>query len=129
MAMEALDKARAIGAKTERERDWIEAIGAYYKDNDTLPLDDRVLAYTKALERMTVKYPEDFEVWVYYALMLQTSGAVNDILIKIGLIHTPIDWLSNPSLAIWSLMIAYRALQTLLFAALWRGRRWAKIRV
>lgn len=31
--------------------------------------------------------------------------------------------------AIWSLMIAYRALQTLLFAALWRSRRWAKIRV
>jgi hypothetical protein len=27
-ASETLDKARAIGAKTQRERDWIEAIGA-----------------------------------------------------------------------------------------------------
>jgi hypothetical protein len=42
MAMEALDKARAIGAKTERERDWIDSIGAYYQDNDKVPLDDRL---------------------------------------------------------------------------------------
>jgi len=40
-----------------------------------------------------------------WSLMLQTSGAVNDVLMKIGLIHHPIDWLSNPSLAIWSLML------------------------
>ena len=77
-AMEALEKARAIGAKTERERDWIEAIGAYYKDNDKLPLEERVRAYTKALERMTAKYPDDFEVRVFYALMLQTDAPKDD---------------------------------------------------
>ena len=31
-AWEALEKARAIGAKTQRERDWIEALSAYYRD-------------------------------------------------------------------------------------------------
>ena len=77
-AMESLEKARAIGAKTERERDWIDAIGAYYKDSDTVPLDVRIAAYTKALERMTVKYPDDFEVWVFYALMLQSSAPKDD---------------------------------------------------
>lgn len=40
-----------------------------------------------------------------WSLMLQTVGAVNSVLEKIGLIHHPIDWLSNPKLAIWSLMI------------------------
>src|SRR5881394_3180611 len=50
-ATEALEKARALGAKTQRERDWIEAIGAYYKDVDTVPIDDRLVAYAKALER------------------------------------------------------------------------------
>ncbi|OZB48131.1 MAG: sugar ABC transporter permease [Cellulomonas sp. 14-74-6] len=40
-----------------------------------------------------------------WSLMLQTAGAVNDVLIKIGLIHHPIDWLSDPRLAIWSLML------------------------
>ncbi len=33
-AWEALEKARAIGAKTQRERDWIEALSAYYRDHD-----------------------------------------------------------------------------------------------
>src|SRR5947209_28332 len=31
-AQAALDEARRIGAKTERERDYIEAVGAYYDD-------------------------------------------------------------------------------------------------
>jgi hypothetical protein len=30
-AWAALEKARAIGAKTQRERDWIEALSAYYR--------------------------------------------------------------------------------------------------
>jgi tetratricopeptide (TPR) repeat protein len=77
-AVESLERARRIGAKTERERDWIEAIGAYYADHEKLPLEARLVAYTKALERMTVRYPDDFEVWVYYALMLQSSAPKDD---------------------------------------------------
>ena len=41
-AWEALEKARAIGAKTQRERDWIEAMSAYYRDHDKVPVDDRL---------------------------------------------------------------------------------------
>ena len=74
----ALDKARAVGAKSARETDWIEAIGAYYRDFDTVALDRRLAAYTAALERMTVRYPDDFEAWTYYALMLQASAPRND---------------------------------------------------
>jgi hypothetical protein len=29
----ALEKAREIGAKTQRERDWIEALSAYYRSS------------------------------------------------------------------------------------------------
>jgi len=77
-ASEALDKGRAAGAKTERERDWIEAIGAYYRDHDKVPLNTRIAAYTKAMEQMTQKYPDDFEAWTYYALTLQASAPKND---------------------------------------------------
>jgi raffinose/stachyose/melibiose transport system permease protein len=38
-----------------------------------------------------------------WSLMLQTSGAVNDILTKVGLPNA--DWLSDPNVALWSLMI------------------------
>ncbi|MGN8244589.1 carbohydrate ABC transporter permease [Cellulomonas soli] len=40
-----------------------------------------------------------------WSLMLQTNGAVNDLLTKIGLESWTVDWLSNPDVAIWSLMI------------------------
>ena len=77
-AWEALERARAIGAKTERERDWIEALSAYYHDHDKVSVDDRLLAYTKAMEQMTQRYPDDFEAWAYYALMLQASAPKTD---------------------------------------------------
>ena len=38
-----------------------------------------------------------------WSLMLQTNGAVNGVLTKLGL--PTVDWLSNPDVAIWSLMI------------------------
>jgi len=77
-AVEALDRARTIGAKTPRERDWIEAIGAYYRGHETTPLGLRLTAYTQAMEQMTRRYPDDFEAWTYYALTLQASAPKND---------------------------------------------------
>ncbi|MGM1017497.1 MAG: carbohydrate ABC transporter permease [Actinomycetota bacterium] len=40
-----------------------------------------------------------------WSLMLQTSGAVNGFLEKIGLADWTVDWLSDPDVAIWSLMV------------------------
>ncbi len=77
-AWAALEKARAVGAKTQRERDWIEAIAAYYRDHDSVPLSTRLAAYTRAMEQMTQRYPDDFEAWTYYALTLQASAPKND---------------------------------------------------
>ena len=44
-------------------------------------------------------------VGVGWSLMLQTTGAVNDLLIKMGLPDWTVDWLSDPDIAIWSLML------------------------
>jgi tetratricopeptide (TPR) repeat protein len=78
MAWEALEKAQAIGAKTPRERDWIDALSAYYRDYDKVPVDTRLLAYTRAMEQLTQRYPDDFEAWVFYALTLQASAPKAD---------------------------------------------------
>jgi len=40
-----------------------------------------------------------------WGLMLQTSGAINDLLSKIGLPGWAVDWLSDPDVAIWSLLV------------------------
>jgi hypothetical protein len=76
-AWEVLEKAKGE-AKTQRERDWIEALSAYYRDHDNVSVDARLLAYTKALEQMTQRYPDDFEAWAYYALTLQASAPKTD---------------------------------------------------
>ncbi|HEV7948260.1 MAG TPA: sugar ABC transporter permease, partial [Glaciihabitans sp.] len=40
-----------------------------------------------------------------WSLMLQTNGAVNGFMEKIGLGDLTQDWLSNPDIAIWTLMV------------------------
>ena len=77
-AWEALEKARGIGAKTQRERDWIEALSAYYRDHDKVALNTRLLAYNNAMEQMTQRYPDDYEAQVFYALTLQASAPTTD---------------------------------------------------
>jgi tetratricopeptide (TPR) repeat protein len=77
-AWEMLEKARAAGAKTERERDWIEALSAYFRDHEKIPIETRMLAYNNAMERITHRYPNDAEAWTFYALTLQASAPKDD---------------------------------------------------
>jgi tetratricopeptide (TPR) repeat protein len=76
---DALEKARAAGVKTQRERDWIEALSAYFRDHDKVPVDARLVAYNAAMERMAQRYPDDYEVRAYYALTLQASAQKSDV--------------------------------------------------
>jgi len=73
---EAVEKAKSIGPKTERERDYIAAIGNYYKDWEKLDHQTRVLAYEKSMEQVYVRYPEDSEAAVFYALALDEAVTV-----------------------------------------------------
>jgi hypothetical protein len=77
-AWEALEKARAIGAKTQRERDWIDALSAYYGDHEKTPVNTRLAAYKAAMEQVAQRYPEDYEAQVFYALTLQAAAAPAD---------------------------------------------------
>src|SRR5258708_15621127 len=72
--LEAVEKGKAIGAKTERERDWLTAIELYYKDYDKVDQTQRGLAYEKAMERLAQKYPDDPEAAVFYALALNDTA-------------------------------------------------------
>src|SRR5437588_4961017 len=78
-AWAALEKAREIGAKTERERGWIDALRAYFRDHDKVDVDTRLRAYNKAMEQMAQRYPDDYEVQVVYALTLQASASKTDL--------------------------------------------------
>src|SRR3954451_24291149 len=75
---EAVEKGKAIGAKTERERDWLAAIERYYKDYDKVDQTERGLAYERAMETLIQRYPDDPEAAIFYALALNETAQHSD---------------------------------------------------
>src|SRR5258705_426325 len=74
----AIAKGRTDGAKSQRERDYIEALGVMYADHEKVDHRTRVVAYAKAMEGLAQKYPKDDEAQIHYALALNTSAAPSD---------------------------------------------------
>lgn len=78
-AWELLEKARAVEVKSERERMWLDAIRAYFRNHESVPVEQRLSAYNDAMRRLAERFPEDFEAQVYYALTLQASAPKSDL--------------------------------------------------
>jgi predicted Zn-dependent protease len=74
----AVQKAKAIGGKTQRERDYIATIEVFYKDADRIGYATRLRAYTDALEKLHRKYPDDREAEIFYAYALTALGSPID---------------------------------------------------
>ena len=66
----AIKKAVAADAKTEREKDYIDAVLAFYTDADKRDHRTRAGAYAAAMEGIYRKYPDDREAAAFYALSL-----------------------------------------------------------
>ena len=71
--LEAVEKGEAIGAKTQRERDWLAALKEFYKDFETVDQDTRSKNYEKAMEALAKKYPNDVEAKIFWALALNET--------------------------------------------------------
>jgi tetratricopeptide (TPR) repeat protein len=71
--LDAVEKGEALGAKTERERDWLAAIKTFYKDFDKVDQDTRTRNYEKAMEALARKYPTDVEAKIFHALALNET--------------------------------------------------------
>ena len=71
--LDAVEKGKALGAKTQRERDWLAAIETFYKDFDTVDQETRTRNYAQAMEALTKKYPQDVEAKIFYALALNET--------------------------------------------------------
>ena len=78
LGLAAIEKAKAIGAKTQRERDFINAMAAFYTDFDKVDHRTRVLAYLKAMEGVAQAYPNDDEAQILYAIELNVAAPPSD---------------------------------------------------
>jgi tetratricopeptide (TPR) repeat protein len=69
----AVGRAKAAGAKSQRELDYISAIEAFYKDSDKVDHKTRAVAFEKAMEALSQRYPSDREASIFYALALNAT--------------------------------------------------------
>lgn len=77
----AVMRAKQIGAKTARERAYIDAIGQFYDDWEKVDHPTRAARYERAMEQLYKRYPADREAGLFYALALNSTA----------LAETPID--------------------------------------
>jgi tetratricopeptide (TPR) repeat protein len=78
LGLAAIEKGQAMGAKTERERDYIDALSAMYVDYDKVPHQARVQSYLKKMEALAAKYPDDDEAQIFYAITLNVAASPAD---------------------------------------------------
>jgi hypothetical protein len=71
---EAIQRALATHANTERERAYIEALAVFYKDWQTVDHASRAKAYERALANVCERYPDDDEAAIFHALQLVAIG-------------------------------------------------------
>jgi hypothetical protein len=69
----ALDAARKAGLKTQREKDYVEALQVFYTDHDKLNYRSRAQAFEKAMEKVAQSHANDTEARILHALFLSAT--------------------------------------------------------
>ena len=76
---EAAQKAVQMGAKSERDRAYVDAAVALFKDYATVPNKPRMVAYEQALQGIVTKFPADTEGQIFHALYMTANAAPTDL--------------------------------------------------
>jgi tetratricopeptide (TPR) repeat protein len=72
-AQEAIERGRAIGAKTERERLFIEAVAQYYDRFAERAHGARMKSLSDAFENVAKRFPDDDEAQIFSAIYLTAT--------------------------------------------------------
>lgn len=75
--LELIQKAQTIKARTQRERDYVDALGRFYAPKGEYK--DHSHAYGDAMKRVSEKYASDHEAEVFYALALLSSAGGDEM--------------------------------------------------
>src|SRR5262249_48446116 len=74
----AIDRAKAAGSKTERERGFVDAVSRLYAGADARDQSARVVSYRDAMAALSARYPDDAEAEIFYALALTAAEEPTD---------------------------------------------------
>ena len=78
LGRQSAERGKELGAKTERERAYLAAVGKLYGDFEGTPQQVRLLAYRDAMGDVAAKYPQDHEAQIFYALALAVAEDPGD---------------------------------------------------
>ena len=70
---EILETARRTGLKSQRERDYVDALAVFFRDADKRDHRSRAKALEAAMEQLMQRYPQDKEAATLYALVLSAN--------------------------------------------------------
>jgi len=73
-----VQQGQKAGAKTQRERDYLDALAQFYQNGDKASFEVRVAAYSQAMEKLHATYPEDHEAAAFYGLSLLAAAPPRD---------------------------------------------------
>jgi hypothetical protein len=76
--LDAVNRAKAIGLKTQRERAYVEAVAQLYTSFATLDQRTRMIAYRDTMEKVADANPNDSEAAIFYALALAAAAPPTD---------------------------------------------------
>jgi hypothetical protein len=76
-AIAAVERGKAL-VVTPREREWLEAAEALFRDADTVDHAARVKRYASAMRALAERHPEDVEAQVFHALALLQAADEHD---------------------------------------------------
>jgi hypothetical protein len=68
-----LESARKAGLATQRERDYVEALSAFFEDHDKINHATRARALESKMEAVARRYPDDTEASILHALVLSAT--------------------------------------------------------
>lgn len=75
---QSAERGKAAAAKSERERAYIAAVANLYNNFEQTPQRTRLVAYREAMENLALRYPEDREAQIFYALALAAAEEPTD---------------------------------------------------
>jgi tetratricopeptide (TPR) repeat protein len=78
LGLAAVEKARATGTPTERERAYIDAVAALYASYPTVSQRDRILAYERGMAEVVRRHPDDIEAKIFHALAVNQTALPSD---------------------------------------------------
>jgi hypothetical protein len=79
LGREAVERARKLIPKTERERAYIDAVSQLYDRTETNDQRTRLVAYRDAMAKIASVYPADSEASIFYALSISAVAAATPL--------------------------------------------------